>query len=384
MADRPDNEPAANGGTDVEQAAGSASPRRESSRSLAGRHRVTAAVILLLGVGLLWWTQRIPLARWNAARVMAKTARTLEGFEGDTWSVAFSPDGQWLSAPSGTRIQLRDTRTGQESLVLEGHTDQVLRLAFSPDGRTLASASLDKTVRLWDTGSGRELLMLSGHTDGVVSVAFSPDGRQVASASRDKTARLWDVRTGQETRTLTGHAGYVVDVSYSPDGRYLAAAASFRPFNTGSGTIMLDEPGEITLWDVTTGEKLHALTGHSSAIIDVAFSPDGKSLASASRDKTARLWDTASGRELKTLAGHTDWVVSVAFSPDGQRLATAGAENNGTVRIWNPHTGQETLLLRADRTGALCVTFSPDNRWLVTGGYSSVTLWDLSPLDDLP
>ena len=87
---------------------------------------------------------------------------------------------------------------------------------------------------------------------------------------------------------------------------------------------------------------------------------------------------------MKTLAHHTDGVVSVAFSPNGRRLATASFENNGTVRLWNPHTGRETLLLTADRSGALCVTFSPDNRWLVTGGYSAVTLWDLSSLSGLP
>lgn len=378
MADRPDHEPVASDGT------GHVAGTTPSHRGRSGRRRVTAAVILLLGLGFLWSILRTPLARWNAVQEMTATARTIKGFEGDIWSVAFSSDGRLLGIPSGNTIQLRETRTGRQTAILEGHIEPVLRLTFSPDGQTLASASLDKTVRLWDIHSGRQLLVLAGHTAGVVAVAFSPDGQQLASASRDMTARIWDTRTGEELQALTGHAGYVVDVSYSPDGRYLAAAASFRPFKMGSRTIVLDEPGEITLWDVATSEKLHTLKGHTDAIIDVAFSPDSRSLASASRDKTARLWDIDSGETMKTLAHHTDGVVSVAFSPNGRRLATASFENNGTVRLWNPHTGRETLLLTADRSGALCVTFSPDNRWLVTGGYSAVTLWDLSSLSGLP
>ena len=138
-------------------------------------------------------------------------------------------------------------------------------------------------------------------------------------------------------------------VAFSPDGRLLATAG-------GDGTARL--------WDPATGECLRTLTGHDGWVLGVAFSPDGRLLATAGDDGTARLWDPATGERLRTLTGHTDAVWGVAFSPDGRLLATAG--DDGTARLWDPATGEHRRTLTGHGGGVCGVAFSPDGRLLAT------------------
>ena len=114
---------------------------------------------------------------------------------------------------------------GQEIATLQGHADRVRSVAYAPDGQTLASGSLDQTVRLWDVAAGQEIATLQGHTDRVTSVAFSPDGQTLASGSLDRTVRLWDVATRQELAILQGHADGITSVSFSLDGQTLASSS---------------------------------------------------------------------------------------------------------------------------------------------------------------
>jgi hypothetical protein len=129
---------------------------------------------------------------------------------------------------------------------------------------------------------------------------------------------LWDANSGQELQTLKGHALAVLSVAFSPDGKRLATGSDDRT---------------VKLWDAQSGQELGSMNGHSSEVWGVAFSPDGSRLASASSDRTVKVWDTVSGQELRTLKGHTSRVVKVAFSPDGTVIAAAGVD--GTVRIWD-------------------------------------------------
>ena len=124
-----------------------------------------------------------------------------------------------------------------------------------------------------------------------------------------------------------------MDVAFSPDGRLLATAGGGGHETIQIFVVSGSGDNQAWLWDPATGEQLRTLTGHTGAVYGVAFSPDGRLLATASRDKTVLLWDPATGEQLRTLTGHTGAVYGVAFSPDGRLLATASRDK--TVLLWD-------------------------------------------------
>jgi WD40 repeat protein len=131
-------------------------------------------------------------------------------------------------------------------------------------------------------------------------------------------------------------------------------------------------------WDTATGQDILTLKGHTSTVYGVAFSPDGRRLASG-HIGTVKVWDTATGLEIFTLKGHTSYVYGVAFSPDGRRLASASQDQ--TVKVWDAATGQETLTLDAHRSGVTAVAFSPGGHRLASRSQDgTVTIWDATAL----
>lgn len=243
----------------------------------------------------------------------------------DVRCVVFSPDGATLATTGDDRtVRLWNMATGLERAVLRGHSGRVNAAAFSPDGKTLATGgghwNEKGEVLLWDIATAERRVTLNGHERGVLAVCFAPDGLVLATGSHDQTVKFWN-RAGEEQANLSGHRNGVTAIAFSPDGSLLASATGFHD-------------RLVRIWDVSNRSVRTTLHGHLHTINGVAFSRDGKTLASGSNDRTVRLWDVATGREQATLQGHESAVTGVAFSPNGNTLATVTASDR-VVKLWD-------------------------------------------------
>jgi WD40 repeat protein len=184
------------------------------------------------------------------------------------------------------------------------------------------------------------------------SVSFSPDGTQIATGTKFGIVGVWDVATGKEIRHLEGLVDHAQDVVFSPDGTLLAAT---DPRDCG-----------LILWEVSTGRTIW--TGTACWGRDLRFSPDGALMAAGIGESDVALWETATGDQIRLLQGHTSYISSLAFSPDGRVLATVCPEEN-TLRLWDVATGQELDILALEPSGRVqSLAFSPDGTLLASGG----------------
>ena len=385
-------------------------------------------------------------------------------------ALGFSADGRRLATGCADgAITIWDVASRKQLYLLKGHQGRIQGLHFALDRATLASASEDGTVRVWDLRSRDSSRVLGEHEQPVFSMSFSPDGERLAvgigdgSDTSNANVKIWDVATGRLVNHFPAAEGRVLALAYSPDGRRLITGGydsrlSVRDAATGAelysrpernsavrrrwresaiGTIAVSPDGQFVVagfghptfhlpeyeqvakvWNLATGEELATLRGHVNTICEVAFSHDGKFLATASDDHQVKLWsvetwqlkgslsgtthlmsvafsgddrwiavgdasgvvtiwETAEGRGgrlVTKLRGHADAVQRLAFSPDGKTLATASWDN--TVKLWDPITGRETRTLRDHENWLSCLAFSPDGDTLAAGGFDAkVRLW---------
>ena len=302
----------------------------------------------------------------------------------------------------GSQQVSQQKRNHQDVNVSQRKFRRIMDVEFSPDG-TLFAIATEIGILLYNTKTYDNPEILKGHTGNIWSIAFRPDGKVLASSCQDKTVRLWDVNTRQQIKTFEINLYPTSNIVFSPDGKMLASG--------GAG----GRVDNAYLWDADTGRCLrvfseHAISGGSRSIIvhDVAFSPDGKVLASTGGSQTTtRLWDVNTGQQIKALTepikippeeiripgGSVRDGWSVAFSPDGNMLVSGGSARRGSIDLWDVNTGQQIRLLTINaqleqqRTslsgnnrwtliGGEDVAFSPDGNTIACTGTNNIHLWD--------
>jgi len=272
-------------------------------------------------------------------------------------ALAYRPGGRLLALGSYKEVRLVEPESGKVAATLPGEAEDVRSVAFSPDGKLLAAAGglpgRGGEVKIWDVETRAALRSITGHADCIYAVAFAPGGKSIATAGYDKLIKLWDVATGSPIRTLKDHIDAVYALAFTPDGRRLVSASADRG---------------VKIWDVASGERLYTLSDATDGLNTLALDPAGKRVAAAGLDRTIRVWSLGEkgGTLLNSLIAHEDAILQLAWSPDGKYLASSSADKQ--LKIFR---ADDLSVVKAwpQPDWALALAFSPDGKTLAVGRF---------------
>jgi len=356
-------------------------------------------------------------------------------------AVSLSPDKQTIATATNANARGKYTvklwhYNGKLLSTFPKHNDQVRDLNFSPDGQTLASASLDKTIKLWNVKNykqvknikatekvfgvrfvdnqtiaaasadntvqiwnvkGKQIGSLTGHTDDVLYLDVSRDGKTIASTSSDRRVKIWNLKDRQQLQNIEITNGTINQASFSPDSKMIALASTDQSVYIWSrngmvsptilqGTSLSFSPdsqiivsgnkdGTVKLWH-RDGKWWRTFKADNQEVSKVKFSPDGKTIASVSKDGTLKLWNIK-GELIDTLKEDENRVLGVSFSPDSKKIALANSDK--TVKLWeldNKLTLLKTFV--GHNKEVKSVSFSPDGKTIASASEDrTVKLWSL-------
>ena len=336
---------------------------------------------LLLAVGgdkqrLVLWQIALEKGEPDAGiRPELKPLRAYRGYTRGIRSLAYLGDHRIIGGGDSGDLTVWDAQSGKQTTTLSFHSGRIWAVAIDDQQKRIASASDDYTVRLWSAQTGQCLTTLVGHSSWVRTASFSDRGRYLASAGDDCTIRIWNTVSGICSTVLDSSENWIRSVAFNPiDSRHLISGGDAQV---------------VRFWN-RKENRFEPLAHHDHRICSVAFSHDGKWVASGSDDATAIIWDVRKKEIAHRFRQPSLGVKSVAFSPCGRYLAAGGEDQ--IVFVWNlasSNPDKHCLKLRPyDYTGLAggvrSVVFSPDSKWIISGGLDEMVRWgDLSKMETL-
>ena len=314
---------------------------------------------------------------WDVAS--GESVRVLDPKAGPLSRAHYSPDGALIVTAGNDRAAwIWDSRTGIAVGKLEGHTDSLTDAQFSPDGQRILTTSSDNTARLWNAVTRSLIATLTGHKD-IVHGGFSRDGERIVTVSgglldnNDPAVAIWDGRTGMNLTFSNRQPGGVKGVAFSPDG------VTFATYMGAADPSAEDRANSVRIWSLRDGRLRAQLVGHGKPVEDVAFSPNGKIVATSALDGAVRLWNANSGALLGTLK-HTAGEKGIglgraSFSPGGSRLISVATD--GSIKVWETTTGKLIANLKGHRAAVEKAIYAmPPDRIVSVSADKTAIFWD--------